>query len=71
MKNKLHKLRKLNQTEVRLLLESYLLLGLIRLGLWLLPFGSLKKILDKISSDRLTDKLPIFVQMEQIVALVN
>jgi hypothetical protein len=68
MKRQLFKLFQLKKIELQLLLESYLLLSSIRLGLWLLPFGKLQKILNKISSPR---KLAVRVQIKQIITAIN
>jgi hypothetical protein len=71
MNDKLRKLFKLKQIDRQLFIEAYLYLGLIRLGLWLLPFGSLRKVLDKIDSAHKTDKLAIFVQIEQLTTAIE
>jgi hypothetical protein len=68
MKRRLSRLLKLNKSELRILIESYLLLSAIRLGLWLLPFGKLQKILDKISS---STKLDQKLQIRQIATAVG
>jgi hypothetical protein len=71
MNSKLRKLFQLEPIDQQLLIEAYLCLGLVRLGLWLLPFGSLRKVLNKINSYQITDKLPVFVQIEQITTAIN
>ena len=47
--NKLVKFLNLNKQERQLFIQAYVLLMLIRLGLFLLPFQTLKKILGKVS----------------------
>jgi Transglutaminase-like superfamily len=68
MKKQLSKLFQLKKTDRQVLLESCLLLSSIRLGLWLLPFGKLQKILVKISSSR---KVSPGLQIKQIITAVN
>jgi hypothetical protein len=68
MKKQLFKLAQLPKIDRQLLLESYLLLSSIRLGLWLLPFGRLQKFLSKTGSLK---KLKIEIQIKQVTIAVN
>jgi hypothetical protein len=68
MKRRLSKLFRLEKSDRQILFEAYLLLSSIRLGLWLLPFGRLQKILGKIGS---SPKLDQELQIKQIVTAVN
>jgi hypothetical protein len=47
---RLHKFLRLSGVEQRLLLKAALMLGTIRLGLWLLSFQTLRRLLAKVSS---------------------
>lgn len=46
---RLHKFLNLTPSDRYLLIEALLLLGAIRLGLWLLPFQTLRRLLAKVS----------------------
>lgn len=60
----LHKYRCLATTDRRLLVQSALLLGAVRLGLWLLPFQALQRLLARISGKTTTwhDAEPISIE---------
>jgi hypothetical protein len=47
---KIRKFLNLSSTEQRLLIRTWILLGLIRLGLELFPFSTLRKLLDRLRS---------------------
>jgi hypothetical protein len=47
---RIHKFLNLSSTEQRLLIKTWILLGLIRLGLQLLPFSTLRKLLYRFRS---------------------
>jgi hypothetical protein len=55
--DQVRKFRRLPSTDRRLLMQSTLLLGAIRLGLWLLPFKTLRKLLAR--TTRGTGQVPI------------
>lgn len=46
---RMHKFLRLPSTDRRLLVQSAFLLGTIRLGLWLLPFGTLRRLLARMT----------------------
>jgi Transglutaminase-like superfamily len=71
MKRQLFKLAQLKKSDRQAFLEAYLLLSLIRLGLWLLPFGKLQKVLDKITKINSLPRFPLGLQIKQIVAAVD
>jgi len=62
---KLYKLFKLSYRERHLLLVTYSLLNIVRLGLWLLPFLRLRSYLDNLSTDK-----PITRQQVPIAQIV-
>jgi len=49
MRRKIHKLLNLSSNERRLLIKTWILLGVIRLGLELFPFSTLRKLLFKLT----------------------
>ena len=59
----------LTTREKRLLIETFLLLGGIRLGLWLLPFPTLQRLLADLNQVNLSGHNPITT--DQIIAAVN
>ncbi|NJL51404.1 MAG: lasso peptide biosynthesis B2 protein, partial [Hydrococcus sp. SU_1_0] len=71
MKRQLSKLAQLKKSDLQIFLEAYSLLSLIRLGLWLLPFGKLQKTLDKITKISSPPRFPLKLQIKQIVTAVN
>jgi Transglutaminase-like superfamily len=55
--NRLHKFFRLPRSERWLLIKAALLLGAIRIGLRLLPFQTLKQLLDSASKSRVANQL--------------
>ena len=48
MRRKIYKFLNLSSVEQRLLIRTWILLGVIRLGLELVPFSTLRKLLDRL-----------------------
>lgn len=48
MRRKIHKFLNLSSAEQHLLIRAWILLGVIRLGLELFPFSTLRKLLDRL-----------------------
>ncbi|NES73564.1 MAG: lasso peptide biosynthesis B2 protein, partial [Okeania sp. SIO2D1] len=65
-----HKFWQFSGTQRLLLLSSFSLLGLVRLGLWLLPFPTLRRLVTKLSQVRLWGK-GSELTTEQIIWAVN
>ena len=59
----------LNHSDRLFLINTFLLLGLVRLGLWLLPYDRLQKILTKIG-DRAAKNQTV-IELDKIVKAVN
>ena len=68
---KLHKLLKFSGNEFRVLLYSCLILNIIRLALWLLPFSFLRQKLAQFSSMWICVNQPQSVSVKFIVWTVN
>lgn len=47
--NKLHRLMRFSRTDLQLLLGTFMILGAIRFGLWLLPFRILLRLVERSS----------------------
>ena len=60
----------LSNSDRLVLIKTFLLLGLVRLGLWLLPYSRLQKILTKISDHR-PPKNQTVIESDKIVRAVN
>ncbi|NWF57750.1 MAG: lasso peptide biosynthesis B2 protein [Fischerella sp.] len=68
---RLHKLLRLGAGERNLLVTTFILLGSIRLGLWLLPFKNLLKLLEKINQLSKRSHSPNQVTLSKIIWAVN
>ncbi|WP_026733938.1 lasso peptide biosynthesis B2 protein [Fischerella sp. PCC 9605] len=68
---RLHKLLRLGAGERNLLVTTLILLGGVRLGLWLLPFRNLLKLLEKISQPSRRSHSPNQVTLSKIIWAVN
>ncbi|MDJ0736676.1 MAG: lasso peptide biosynthesis B2 protein [Nostocaceae cyanobacterium] len=68
---RLHKFRSLSSKIRRLLVSTFVLLGLVRLGLWLLPFSTLRQIIVKISQANKEQEQVKQISVEQIIWAVN
>ncbi|MCC5636922.1 lasso peptide biosynthesis B2 protein [Nostoc sp. CHAB 5844] len=65
------KLLLLTSAERKLLFNTFILLGLVRLGLWLLPFPTLKQMLASINQMQLLRVQKFSPSVSQIVEAVN
>jgi hypothetical protein len=68
---KLHKFLWLSNSDRQLLLNTFILLGLVRLGLWLLPFQRLRQLLTKLGRSPLQYQQGQQIQLSKIVWAVN
>ncbi|MCX7596683.1 MAG: lasso peptide biosynthesis B2 protein [Fischerella sp.] len=68
---RLYKLLRLGAGERNLLVTTFLLLGSIRLGLWLLPFKNLLKLLEKINQLSQRSHSTNQVTLSKIIWAVN
>ncbi len=68
---KLPKLLQLSKSDRQLLLNTFILLGLVRLGLWLLPFQRLRQLLTKIGRSSLQYQQAKQIPLSKIVWAVN
>ncbi len=68
---RLHKLQSLGSQVRRLLVNTFVLLLLVRLGLWLLPFSTLQRIIAKISQQNPKSEQVKAISIEQIIWAVN
>lgn len=68
---KLHKFLWLSNSDRQLLLNTFILLGLVRLGLWLLSFQRLRQLLTKIGRSSPPYQEGKQIQLSKIVWAVN
>ncbi|MDJ0797076.1 MAG: lasso peptide biosynthesis B2 protein [Calothrix sp. MO_167.B12] len=68
---RLHKFWSLGSQVRRLLLNAFVLLALVRLGLWLLPFATLQQIITKIRQANPKQEQVQQISIEQIIWAVN
>lgn len=68
---RLSKYFKLSSTEQRVLLAALLLLGAIRLGLWLLPFRILRRLLDGMTRRLAAPRAPGHTSVDTIIWAVT
>ncbi|MDJ0616029.1 MAG: lasso peptide biosynthesis B2 protein [Calothrix sp. MO_192.B10] len=68
---RLHKFWSLGSQVRRLLLNAFVLLTLVRLGLWLLPFAALQQIITKIRQANPEPEQVKQISVEQIIWAVN
>ncbi|OLT60718.1 lasso peptide biosynthesis B2 protein [Moorena bouillonii] len=67
----LRKFLRLTSRERQLVINTFILLGLIRLGLWLLPFQTLRRLIAKISQPSLQAQGVNQTNLSKIVGAVN
>jgi Transglutaminase-like superfamily len=68
---KLRKLLGLKGTDRHVLLRTFLLLGSIRVGLWLLSFQTLQKLLARVSQPSISNARPERISIGKIIWAVN
>ena len=68
---RLSKWFRLNKSDRQLLLKAFIVLGLVRLGLWLLPFPTLRETLAKVSQVNLMRQKITQTSINQIVWAVD
>ncbi|NEO81209.1 lasso peptide biosynthesis B2 protein [Moorena sp. SIO4G3] len=68
---RLRKFLRLTSRERQLVIKTFILLGLIRLGLWLLPFHRLRRLLTKISQPSPQAQGVNQTNLSKIVGAVN
>ncbi|MGJ5675501.1 MAG: lasso peptide biosynthesis B2 protein [Nostochopsis sp.] len=68
---RLRKFLNLTNSDRQLLISTFILLGLVRLGLWLLPFQRLRKLLFAISQVRVNAQQIDRTDLNKIVGAVN
>ncbi|WP_036477735.1 lasso peptide biosynthesis B2 protein [Myxosarcina sp. GI1] len=57
--------------ERRLLIDTFVLLGLIRLGLWLLPYGTLSYLLDKVRQQFFNYQKVSHIELDKILWAID
>ena len=68
---RLHKFLNLSSSDRQFLISTFVLLGFIRLGLWLLPFKTFRKFLSKIDCVVLKFQSDAQINLNKIVWAVN
>jgi hypothetical protein len=68
---KFRKFFSLNRSDRHLLISTFILLGLVRLGLWLLPFKTLRQLLSAISRESVKFQKVDRTDLDKIVGAVN